>query len=567
MKKLLSKIFTGGLLLSIVALKAQAPVAGFSIIPTPLCTGGTYTIIDQSTNNPTAWSYSVHLAIGPGPGITQTFNSQNPTFTPQNPGTVTVTLVSTNSSGASAAVSQVFTVQAGPNANITPTNQNSCIGGNPITIQVTTGGGPGGGAVTYAWSTGTSGSSITVSPSVTTVYSCVVSATNGCSVTREATVTIGTPTVQITSVPANICPGTTSTLTVAGTGPGPKTFTWSNATTGNVITSSVAGVFSATMTNGQGCSGVQTFTLGTSTTLSLTASSTPSNLCSGNNAVLNVTGASNYTWSTGSTANNPTVNPTSTTTYTVTGQIGTCTGTTALTLNVSTIPTVNVVSNPVSLCAGGTATLSASGASAYTWTPGASTSSVIVVTANTSITYTVRGQNPGCPARNGTVALSVSPSPNVSIQSNTNTACAGEPVALSASGASNYQWSNGSNGGLIIVYPTVSSVYSVTGTSGSNCTGTASISVNVSDCTGINQATADEKSFSVYPNPSQGVVTVVAGKGTKLDVIDLTGQVIRSVSTEQLDNGRIHFSNLPIGIYFVRYTEGTKSVTQKLIVE
>jgi len=58
-------------------------------------------------------------------------------------------------------------------------------------------------------------------------------------------------------------------------------------------------------------------------------------ICSGNSATLNVSGASSYTWSTGSNATSIVVSPTTTTQYTVNGSNGGCTG--------STISTVSVV--------------------------------------------------------------------------------------------------------------------------------------------------------------------------------------------------------------------------------
>ncbi|MCC6372702.1 MAG: T9SS type A sorting domain-containing protein [Bacteroidia bacterium] len=566
-KNLLSKASLAFFVIFSTHSQAATPVASFSIGPQPFCSGNTYTITDLSSNVPTAWSYTVRG--GGGPGATNlTLTAQNPTVAFTGQGVFTISLIASNSSGASSVVSQTIAVLPSPNANIAPANPNTCIG-IAVNVSVTAGGGPGGGgALTYNWSTGSTSSLITVSPSVTTTYSCVISSTNGCSVVRSTTVTVGNPTVNITSVPASICPGTTCTLTVNGTGPGPKTYTWSNATNGNVLTSSVAGVFSATMTNAQGCTGVQTITLGTSTTLSLTAGSTPSALCSGNTGTLNVTGAANYTWSNGSTVSNPTINPTSNSTYTVYGEIGTCTGSAVVTLSVSVLPTITVVSNPASICAGASATLNASGAGSYTWTPGNITTSSIVVTPGSNTSYTVRGVNTGCPPRNGTLALTVAPTPVINIFASSTLACAGEALALSVFGGNTYTWSTGSNANVLIVYPTtVTPVYTVIGTNNSNCSATASITLNVSDCTGLMESLNNKNGLSIYPNPAKAFVIFKTDSDLAIEIRDLTGRLVKNLLLENGTEIILGLNDLTSGVYFVKSYNNGKVYTQKLIVE
>jgi PKD repeat protein len=153
-----------------VSLKAQVPVANFSVTPNPACTNtnNAVQIIDLSTNSPTAWSYTVAI-FGPGPGGTAVYNTQNPTVSFNFPGTYTITLVSTNAAGSSATHSQTLTVLRSPNANINPANVNSCIGATPVTINVNAVG-PGAASDTFSWSTGATSNSITVSPNVTTTF-------------------------------------------------------------------------------------------------------------------------------------------------------------------------------------------------------------------------------------------------------------------------------------------------------------------------------------------------------------------------------------------------------------
>jgi PKD repeat protein len=69
------------------------PVANFTGSPTTVCTGGTVTYTDLSTNSPTAWNWSF-----PG-GTPSTSVIQNPTVTYSSPGVYNVTLTATNSGG------------------------------------------------------------------------------------------------------------------------------------------------------------------------------------------------------------------------------------------------------------------------------------------------------------------------------------------------------------------------------------------------------------------------------------------------------------------------------------
>jgi len=100
-----------------------------------------------------------------------------------------------------------------------------------------------------------------------------------------------------------------------------------------------------------------------------------------------------YLWSPGGeTTASITVSPTSTTTYSVTvtdGATG-CSGSGSGTVTVSPVP--NVAVNSATICAGGTATLTATSDAAnpsYLWTPGNLTGQTIMVSPSSTTTYTV----------------------------------------------------------------------------------------------------------------------------------------------------------------------------------
>ena len=112
----------------------------------------------------------------------------------------------------------------------------------------------------------------------------------------------------------------------------------------------------------------------------VTASASPSAICSGASTTLTVTGPTSggtYAWSNGATTTSTTVSPTATTTYTVTVSYGGCTKTTSTTVTVSSNPVVTLSPLNQVLCSGSvdlTATSQINGVSCsscnYNWNSG-----------------------------------------------------------------------------------------------------------------------------------------------------------------------------------------------------
>ncbi|MBK8587433.1 MAG: hypothetical protein IPN88_19345 [Bacteroidetes bacterium] len=57
--------------------------------------------------------------------------------------------------------------------------------------------------------------------------------------------------------------------------------------------------------------------------------------------------------------------------------------------------------------------------------------------------------------------------------------CPGDSAILNATGGSSYLWDQGATTQQIIVYPNVTTIYTVTVSSGSNCTGSDQVEVTV----------------------------------------------------------------------------------------
>lgn len=77
---------------------------------------------------------------------------------------------------------------------------------------------------------------------------------------------------------------------------------------------------------------------------------------------------------------------------------------------------------------------------------------------------------------------------------------------------------------------------------------------------------ADLNNIMLYPNPVKNVLNVSGVKDARLDVLNLTGQIVESVQVES-ETTSIDVSHLNSGIYFVRVHDGRNSFTRKVIIE
>lgn len=333
------------------------------------------------------------------------------------------------------------------------------------------------GASSYTWSSGGSASTETVNPSSTQTYT--VTGSNGCIATETVTVNVTPlPSLTVTANPSSICTGQTATLTASGAG----TYTWSansGGGNGNPITVSPSGSTTYTVAGTQsGCTDSTTITVNFGAQPTLTISATNTIICNGQSTTINISGASNYTWSPSGSGSSSSVSPTSNTTYTVIGDNGGCSDTTMISISVNPTPTITAVASPTNICSGSTTTLTASGGTTYTWSSGGTASTETVSPGSTTI-YTVNSTDGnGC---NGSaqVTVNVTPTPTLIAIANPTVICSGQQVGLAANGtATSYSWSTGATTQITTDTPSASTTYTVTGTTGT-CTSFTTVSVVV----------------------------------------------------------------------------------------
>lgn len=452
-----------------------------SIVVTPTI-NTTYTITGSNgacTNTTTA---SVNVSSTPTlstsskticAGQVATFTVSGATTYTWNPGTITGSTYTTSpaSSGTISVLgangtctAQVTTsITVTPNPTVSVSSQTICPT-QSVTLTAS-------GATTYSWNTGATTNTISVSPSLLTIYT-VTGTSSSCSNTKTVSVTVASqPTIAVAN--ASICSGNSTTLTASGA----TNYTWSpgNQTTSSiVVTPTTNTTYTIAGSNGS-CTNTTTASVNITSTPTLVANSVT--ICPGQTATLTVTGATNYTWNPGSVSGNSyTIAPGTNTTVSIIGANGTCTSSTSASVTIGSGISISV--NSATICAGQTTTLTAIGATSYTWDSGSNSSSITVSPTSTTI-YTISGTSGICSGIN-TSTVTVVNQPTISVSSTS--ICLGSSANLTVSGATSYTWEPGSlSGASISVSPTVSTTYTITGSNGI-CTNTSTAIVSVTNC-------------------------------------------------------------------------------------
>ena len=434
---------------------------------------------------PTASVNSATVCFGGSAPLTATTGAANPSYlwspggattasitvSPASTTTYTVT-VTDGVTGCINSGSGTVTVNPAPTLTTDTTNQTACAGSEVMWSVVASGTG-----LSYQWQrdgtnllegvesfTGTAAATLTNSAvaaqdgvDAAHGYACVVSI-GTCSVTSTLVSLTVNPLPAVSVNSPTICEGGSAVLTAATSASTPS-YLWSpgEATTASITVSPASTTtYTVTVTDGTtGCanSGSGTATVNPLPTLSVNSQT----ICAGGYATLTATtGASSpsYLWTdpAGSTTASITVSPAATTTYTVTVTDGTtgCANSGNGTVTVNPLPTVSV--NSAIVCAGGSATLTATTSAStpsYLWSPGGATAASITLSPATTTTYTVTVTDgtTGCNnGGSGTVTVNVAPTadagPAQTICAGTpgGTAIGGSPTASGGTAPYSYSW-------------------------------------------------------------------------------------------------------------------------------
>ena len=499
----------------------------------------------------------------------------NATLSVTTPGTYTVTVTGTN--GCTATAAQTITQNTTPPTAGINTPSTTILTCTTTSIPLTaTGGG------TYSWSNGTTvvGTTPTLTVTSPATYTVTVTAANGCTATASQVITqdIVTPTAAITNN-TNATVLDCNTTQISLTGVGGTSASWSNGT--SVVSSvanlsvTAAGTYTYTGTNANGCFDTEsitiTFTPNTNPTFTQIAA-----ICTNGLFTLPTTSTNNVvgTWS-------PAPNYTTTTTYTFQPNAGLCANTASMTITVHPYPVVTIQNDTI--CAGGSATITANvnlAGGTYTWSPIISATNAITVTPNATASYQVIYSLLGC-ADTSTAELFVKP---VSIPTVANeTICNGQTAELIATAnipGGSFVWSTTTINDTIQVSPSSTTTYSVV----YNLNGCISpivnsiVTVNPVPTLGVNNSTicaGDNATITAIPNLLGGTFywgtpgVIGAASQTVSPLNDSTISVYYTLNgcTSPVATSSITVNPLPIATFSASVTQGCAPLSVTLTAD
>lgn len=371
-----------------------------------------------------------------------------------------------------------------------------------------------------------------------------VSGTGACAGTRRDTVrvyTVPPMTVAINPATPAICNGASVTLssTVSGGNP-PYTYSWNTGQTTTGITTSTPAAYTLTVSdNTVGCPAVQQVANVAAAPTPAAPTASGVTICSGTSATLNASGSGGDTFqwydaitggsllATGASFTTPIL--TANRTYYVQTTVNGCTSTrTAVTVTVNSIPAAPTASG-VSICAGTTASLTATGSSgSYQWynAPSAGTllsssANFVTPTLSTNTTYYVQAMNGSCAGPKTAVTVTVNSIPaNPTIVGAS--ICSGNSATLTATApGGTYVWWATPTGGTT---PIGTGIAYNTGTLTSTITYYVETTVN-----GCVSAGRTAVTVTVNPTPAAPVVNgaSICGEESASLSVSSTGETYR----------------------------------------
>jgi hypothetical protein len=147
-------------------------------------------------------------------------------------------------------------------------------------------------------------------------------------------------------------------------------------------------------------------------------------------------------------------------------------------------------------------------------------------------------------------------SPVVSILGNT-LVCKGDKRIYTATGANSYVWSTSATTASVSLSPSVTTVYTVTGTT-NGCKTSKEYTLTVEPCTGISMI--DKTSgINLFPNPFTNELSIEVAVATEIVIIDIAGRIVLNTNIQK-GLSTINTSDLKPGLYFVQCsTDGSVS--------
>lgn len=291
--------------------------------------------------------------------------------------------------------------------------------------------------------------------------------------------------------------------------------------------------------------------------------------CIGSNITVVANGADTYTWEDLSSANNTSIMLETDTILIVEGtnSFG-CSVSDTLQIEVLPTPVVQIftANNNTMVCPGDTVNIYAIGANTYLWNTSETMAGIYVINA-VQTTYSVVGTDTNGCSSSADITLDVYTLPLVQITASETIVCKGKTVTLIAEGQNlvSYNWSTGNNTQSITVNPYEETTYIVVVEDENGCVNKVSKTIEVKECVSIDE---NEISFSVFPNPTNDMVTIQTQNlnwdKAIISLLDMTGKILLQENLTE-ENTVISLANYPSGIYLIKINSGRLQHIQKVV--
>jgi gliding motility-associated-like protein len=443
-----------------------------------------------------------------------------------------VTLQVQDAGGCTSQATITITQPTALSASVTSITNVNCNGGATGAINITVSGGTPG--YTYVWSNGAVTEDVT--GLIAGTYSVTITDANGCSTAlnninvTEPAVALSASTTSVTNV---LCKGDATgaiNITVAGGTPG-YTFVWSNGAVTEDVSGLIAGTYSVTVTDANGCSTSINNISVTEPATGLTASvtSTTNVLCNGGTTGaidITVSGGTpgyTYAWSNGAVTEDIAGIPAGTYSVTITDASGCITSLTNISITQPASALSATVTSITNVACNGGATGAINitvtgGTPGYTfvWSNGAVTEDITGLAAGT-YSVTITDANGCSTALNNISVTEPASALSASVTSVTNVLCNGGAtgaINITVTGGTpgyTYVWSNGAV--TEDVTGLTAGTYSVTITDANGCS-TALNNINVTQPASAVSASVTSVTNVLCNGGATGAINITVSGGT-----------------------------------------------------